>query len=437
MIDVGVVLVRTSVSYGIPKEGEVKTYADSKPAGFNEVIEGSNVVQKVLMKYQTSPTIFKNKNALSSKYVPDEILHRESEMEKLTQILAPALRGYSPSNVFIYGSVGTGKTITTKYVLNELNKHIKKNNKTFVIYINCKEKRVSDTEYRLLAQMLKEFGIHVPDTGLSTNVLHRRLGAMLEGKNTIVVLDEVDTLIQKIGDEFLYTMIRADNNLSIIGITNNLMWQRQLDMRVVSSLREEELVFNKYNAGQLYDILKARADEAFHVEVSDAVISKCAALAAQEHGDARRALMLLTTAGDLAERDGSATIAEYHVDLAEHKMDNDRIVESLKGMPRQAQAVLASILEINTKRVDGKWKDNRIMSGDIFSKYRETCKSMQIRELTQRRVCDLIKEIEGIGLIETNVVSHGRHGRKTEIRVALEEAMISKARGVLAEEGIQ
>ena len=413
--------MRIETSFRTPKETEVS----------------SSVVQRVFSKYQTAPSLFLNKNTLSPEYVPGEILHREREMEQLTHMMAPVLRDYSPNNIFIYGSVGTGKTITAKFVLSELSKLVRKNKKTHIIYINCKMRRVSDTEYRLLSQMLKEFGVKVPDTGLSTNVLHRRLEALLEGKNTVVVLDEVDTLIQKIGDNFLYSMIRTADNLSLIGITNNLTWQKRLDMRVVSSLREEEIVFNKYNALQLYDILKARAEEAFSIKIYDAVINKCAALAAQEHGDARRALTLLRLAGDLAEREGSPNVEEYHVDMAEQKMDNDKVVESLKGMPRQSQAVFAALLELNNRilRASGKWKDNRILSGDVYVKYKEICRLLQIRNLTQRRVCDLVKEIESMGLIETNVVSHGRHGRKTEIRLSVEDSLISRAQVVLAEEG--
>jgi cell division control protein 6 len=48
--------------------------------------------------------------------------------------------------------------------------------------------------------------------------------------------------------------------------------------------------------------------------------SKCAALAAREHGDARRALDLLRIAGELAERDNSNKLSLKHLDEANNKL---------------------------------------------------------------------------------------------------------------------
>ena len=72
-----------------------------------------------------------------------------------------------------------------------------------------------------------------------------------------------------------------------------------------SGLGEEEFVFHPYNAIQLQDILNERCGKAFKENVvSNGVVAKCAAYAAREHGDARRALDLLRIAGELSERDG-------------------------------------------------------------------------------------------------------------------------------------
>ena len=133
---------------------------------------------------------------------------------------------------------------------------------------------------------------------------------VLDGRATlmIVVLDEIDFLVKKHGDELLYRLTRANEELSsskisVIGITNDLKFVDNLDPRVRSSLGEVELVFPPYNASQLEDILNDRARIAFRPGViRSGVISLCAALAAREHGDARRALDLLRVAGEIAER---------------------------------------------------------------------------------------------------------------------------------------
>jgi cell division control protein 6 len=90
-----------------------------------------------------------------------------------------------------------------------------------------------------------------------------------------------------------------------VGISNDLMFTDHLDPRVKSSLSEEELMFPPYNAIQIQEILRKRAEKAFMASaIAEGVIEKCAAYAAREHGDARRALELLRVAGELAEREG-------------------------------------------------------------------------------------------------------------------------------------
>ena len=349
--------------------------------------------------------------------------------------LAPSLKGFKANNIFIYGTVGTGKTITTQFVLKELGKAAKQaKSKVKIVYVNCKMRRVADTEYRLLAQILKEFGVHMPDTGLSTSILYKKFFDVVGNRPVVIALDEIDSLVKKIGDQFLYNLSRAEYKISLVGITNNLAWRDGLDARVKSSLAEGEVIFKPYNAEQLAQILHERAEMALSVPIDEAVIAKCAALAAQEHGDARRALELLRAAAEIAERSGMPYITEEHVDLAEQKLDNDRLVEGVRGQPRQSQAVLTSILKGLAGR-SGNWIDSRILSSDIYNRYKQVCISGGLKVLTQRRVGDLLGELEALGLIETSVISKGRYGRCREIKVMLNETALLKVQRVLAESG--
>mgnify|MGYP000725225111 CR=1 FL=1 len=249
----------------------------------------SQNIKNLFLNYLKKSSIFKNKQVLTESFFPDEILHRDKELMQISSVLAPALRGYQPNNMFIYGSVGTGKTVCVKLVFKQLEEVVKKNKLNVkTIYVNCKLKKVADTEYRLLAQLLNEIGVAVPDTGLPTDVLYRKFFNEVEKKKKIIIiaLDEIDALVRKIGDDFLYNFTRINTELekgkiSFIGITNNLNFCSELDARVKSSLSEEEIIFHPYNATQLRDILKQRVEKAFnHGVVSEAVINKCAALAA-------------------------------------------------------------------------------------------------------------------------------------------------------------
>ncbi|MCX6815373.1 MAG: orc1/cdc6 family replication initiation protein [Candidatus Aenigmarchaeota archaeon] len=403
----------------------------------------TTIQNNIFSQYLQKENIFKDKKFLTSSFVPDKITHRDGEIRQIGSILAPVLKGYSANNIFIYGTCGTGKTICAKFIINQLKEISDKNgHKIKVIYVNCKMKRVADTEYRLFAQLLKELGEYVPDTGLPTDVLYRKFFEKVEtAKCThILILDEIDTLVKKVGDEFLYNFTRINqelkqSHLTIVGITNDLSIRDNLDLRVKSSLSEEEILFKPYNANQLKDILEERANSGFISGViEEPVIAKCAAIAAQEHGDARRALDLLRVAGEIAERSGEDTVTEKHVDIAEQKIDLDRVTETVKVQPTQSQAVLYSIILLKNKINDQKkWVDKRLMTGDVFDQYCQICASNGLKSLTQRRVSDLISELDMLGIINAKVISNGRHGRTREIIPAMNETVLGKVTTFLSE----
>lgn len=392
-------------------------------------------LQKIFNNFINGQRIFKNRNSLSISFTPENIPHREKQIEELGKILAPALIGSKPSNVFIYGRTGTGKTLVSIYVTNELMKVSRENGKNVkVIYVNCKMKKLSDTEYRILAFILTQFGENVPFTGLPTEELYKRVVNKIDEKEQVVILilDEIDVLVQKIGDEILYNITRLNQELkkaklSIVGITNDLHFITRLDPRIKSSLSEEELVFPPYNAQQLKDILEQRAKIAFHENVIDnAVIEKCAAIAAQEHGDARRALDLLRVAGEIAERRGDERVTVEHVDMAHDKIERDTFIETIKHQPLHSQLVFYSILELSKK-------EKELTTGAVTDFYFEVCKKLGLKPLTERRVSDLIAELALFGFIETKVISKGRYGRTRIINLKISKEIEERIYALLLE----
>ncbi|MBS3149103.1 ORC1-type DNA replication protein [Candidatus Woesearchaeota archaeon] len=377
--------------------------------------------------YLTKEPLFINKKVLQSSYTPSTIPHREEQIKQIASILAPALKLEKPSNLFLYGKTGTGKTLSVKYVMEQMIDVANKKNISFgMYYINCKLKRVADTEYRLIAQISREFGLEVPATGLPTEEVYRLFVNYLKNskKLVVIILDEIDQLVKKAGDEILYNLTRLSTELksseiSLVGISNDLKFTDNLDPRVRSSLSEEEIVFSPYNAIQLQEILKQRSKEAFRDGVIvEGVIEKCAAYAAREHGDARRALELLRVAGELAERANETSIKIKHIDEAEEKIDRDRILDTIKTQPKQFQATLLSIFTYALQ------SNNSIFTGDIYNYYKDICEKCGLKPLTQRRVSDIIAELDMLGIINAKVVSKGRYGRTREISLAIPPSSI-------------
>ncbi|MEE9323319.1 MAG: ORC1-type DNA replication protein [Candidatus Aenigmarchaeota archaeon] len=397
-------------------------------------------LNQIFQKYVDNKVIFKEKDILSIQFTPDNIPHRNKQINQLGMIIAPVLRGERPSNLFIYGKTGTGKSLCARHTTSKLLETAKNNGNENIkiIYINCKMSKVSDTEYRLLSQLILNFGEQVPFTGLPTNQLYQKFYKLLDMKeqNTIIILDEIDALVNKIGDGVLYNLTRINQELknaklTIVGISNNISFINHLDPRVKSSLSEEEIVFPPYNANDLRDILTERVGFAFNQDVvSPSVIAKCSALAAQEHGDARKALDLLRIAGEIAERMGNNRVSEEHVDRAEKKLDRDKTIEIVRNQPQQSKCVLLAILRLWKSRGKG------IQTGDIYDIYVEICRKNNLKSLTQRRVSDLISELDMFGVVNAKVVSKGRYGRTREIKIELSNEIIEKIEKVFNTEFI-
>lgn len=381
--------------------------------------------------------MFRNKEVLRPSYTPEELPHRTAQINQLATILVAALRGETPSNVFIYGKTGTGKTAVTRFVGKELQRTGQEKDKNvFFIYINCE---LVDTQYRVLTHIanhfIEDWNDRIPFTGWPTDEVYDKLKRKIDEKEgaCIIVLDEIDKLVFKAGDDVLYNLSRINDNLSkakvsVIGISNDLKFTEFLDPRVKSSLGEEEVIFPPYDAVQLQDILRQRAHVAFKDDsLEQSVIPLCAALAAQEHGDARRALDLLRVAAELAEREGQKVIVEKFVRKAQNKIELDRVTEVVRTLPTQSKLVLlATILgeETGTKG---------LTTGEVYDTYRELCQEVHMDVLTQRRVTDLISELDMLGILQARVISKGRYGRTKEIQMSVP---LDETKAVLREDAV-
>lgn len=356
--------------------------------------------------------------------MPEILPHREKEIKDLAAVLVPALRGETPSNVFIYGKTGTGKTAVAKFVGKELLKKGEETGKNVkFIYINCE---VVDTQYRILQNIanhfIDEWNEHIPFTGWPTDEVFSKVKSMMDKEKcvTVIVLDEIDKLK---GDEALYSLSRINSDLenarvSVIGVSNDLKFTEFLDPRVKSSLGEENMIFYPYDAEQLQDILRDRVETALKPDTLEGdVIPLCAALSAQEHGDARRALDLLRVSAELAERSKSPKITRNYVKQAQNKIEIDRIVEVVRTLPNQSKLILYSIMLFDKQNK----KAGRIpamTTGEVYDIYKELCKKTHCSCLTQRRTADLISELDMLGIINARVISKGRHGRTREIQMS-------------------
>jgi len=385
----------------------------------------NNVFDRLIQKER----IFKNREALASTYIPPEFPHRDNEINAVANILKPALYGARPSNILIYGQTGTGKTAVAKFICKQIvSKANTEGKKIHTAYINCKQ---TNTPYGILTNIGKTYSStwedQIPNAGWRIDKVYSALKqkADEDGGIAIVVLDEIDTLVSKNGDDILYhlTGLNSDLNnskISLIGISNDTKFTSWLDPRVKSRMGEESLTFAPYNALQIEDILVQRAKMAFNEGVIDPlVLSYCSSRAALEHGDARKALDLLRIASEIAEREGEEIVTVKYVSKAQNVMEQDLVRNLVSTLPIQHKATLASII-LNR----GPKEKGQQTTGEVYNTYSIICRQSKIDPLTQRRMGHIISELDMQGLINAKVVSLGRQGRTRYISMAIEKNQI-------------
>jgi len=375
-------------------------------------------------------SLIKNRKTLTIDYVPERLPFRDKESTTIAQTLSVILRGGRPSNLLIFGKPGTGKTAVVKNVIERLRN--KANDLSIQITVPFVNGKTANTPYKILYEIAEKMGINKEEkrlqvhfTGLSMGEATDRIldHIIRKNLNVMLIIDEIDSLVDNNGDDVLYNFTRANERIlsnqfiSLIGISNSLTFKDKLDPRVRSSLSEEELVFNPYTIEQLKQILIDRSELAFNNgAISIATINLCAAMAGRETGDARKAIDLLRVAAEIAEREASTTVDESYIRSAQQKIDSDTSYEILRNSTTHTKIVILAI--INCKNGN---------TGEVYDVYTYLCSQLEQEPLTQRRITQIISELDQLGLVSTNIINLGRYGRSQKIKLNISLVTIKDA----------
>ena len=390
-----------------------------------------DILEGIFTKATAGKILIKDRKTLTIDYVPENLPFRDEEARTIAQTLSIVLKGARPSNLLLFGKPGTGKTAVIKNIIKRLQKKAKELEIDVIVpFVNAK---TANTAYKVLYEIAEEMGINKGEkkqqvyfTGLSMGEATDRILDFIQKKkklHVILVIDEIDSLVDKNGDDILYNFTRANERMheggfiSLIGISNSLTFKDKLDPRVRSSLSEEEMVFNPYTILQLQKILSDRAKLAFNDHaISTAAINLCAAVAGKENGDARKAIDLLRVAAEIAERERASAVQEIHIRQAQEKIEKDTNYEVLRNSTTHTKIVLLAIM-----------KSKNGNTGEVYETYSSLCKYSEHEPLTQRRITQIVSELDQLGLVMTDVVSQGRYGRSQRIKIALPSSTIREA----------
>ena len=379
--------------------------------------------------WESEDPIFADKELLDIEHIPNEerIIGREEEISNLANSIHPAIRGGKPRNTLIYGKTGTGKSLVAKHVTQSA-EDFAHNQGTGLdrAYIDCTQ---ATTETQVVIKLGRTFNrpdetdVSVPLSGLSTNAYYDRLWQIIDTLYdvVIIILDEVDKLQE---NNVLMQLSRAGEagkldscKIGILAISNKISFKDTLDERILSSLQEREFIFPPYDANQLREIMRHRQDAFREGVLTDDVIPLAAAFAAQEHGDARKALDILRNAGELAKDDDSDVVREEHVRDAREKADIDRFSKLLQDQPTQSKATVYALSLI----ADGS-KQEEFPTREIYERYEQLTESLDIDSLSQRRMADRLNEKAFLDIVGvTDRVGRGRGKGMTNFYYLLEE----------------
>lgn len=342
---------------------------------------------------QKEVSLFKDERFLYPDFVPEKLPFRDEEIGELVFCLKPATQGKKPTNVFVFGKPGTGKTVSLKFVLNELTEF---SDRTKCLYINCFE---LSSKQAILSKITNFLGYAVAERGISYEELFSKFVSVLKSKKIIpiVVFDEAEQLLRNEEvKSLLYDLSRLPEqqkvNFGLVFISNNNLFLASIDDRVRSSLQCSTIPFEPYSPSEIKEILLDRAKYAFVDFALDSdVIPLCAAHAAKQGGDARIAVDLLLKAGRLAERANSKKVLVSHV-RASFMQEKPVKIEITSNFSEQENAIVDFLKKNFAKEID-----SRMIYDALSKKYAERTLRLSLSTLEEKGVILTSKVAKGKG----------------------------------------
>lgn len=378
-----------------------------------------------------------NSIIINQEYLDDEQLTRERQFEVLTEIFntnvrseeiraisnhfSPVFRNGHPIHLSVLGKTGTGKTISLLWFLAQIQRLCEERGIPFrQVHLDLCCPAPCFRALNTLACLLGASKFY--KKGISLEELMARIEVSLQHAQGYVVIfvDEADNVRTDFNTFYQFLIKRLPQRISsrlvLIFVSNRLNWTDNLDPRVKSCLKVREMIFEPYDAESLRKILEMRLQKALRAgRIEDGVIAKIAALSSRQHGDARKAVNLLTRSAYIAERLGQRITLDI-VDRANEDIERDKYLDMIRTSPKQLQAALYAALT-------GKSKVGALHTGDAHLVYTRFCNEVGLEPISQRAFSDLLYELDMYGYIRARTVSRGRYGRTKEVYVSLEPAV--------------
>jgi cell division control protein 6 len=350
-------------------------------------------------------SVFRDERVFEIDYVPETFRHRETQLESLKYALRPAVRGSRPLNTVVRGPPGTGKTTAVQKLFGELGGQ----HGVRTVHVNC---QMDSTRYAVFSRIFEHvFEYEPPSSGISFKKLFGQVSDRLveEEEVLVVALDDVNYLFyDNEASDTLYSLLRAHEvnpgaRIGVICVSSDLSLDLmdELDGRVQSVFRPEEVFFPKYDIDEIVDILRERIRRGFHEGViGDPELDRVAELTA-ESGDLRVGIDLLHRAGLNAEMRASRTIATEDVEEAYDKSKHVHLSRCLRELADSERALVRVVADHDGGQ-----------AGEVYEAFHEET------DLGYTRYSEIINKLDQLGVIEANYADVEGRGRSRSLTLA-------------------
>jgi cell division control protein 6 len=359
---------------------------------------------------------------LSSRYIPNELHHREKEMSLLQTMFKDS---YIKPDEFIFstpqivGRSGIGKTCTILKFSNILENEFKKSGLTLkVAYINLKLQ--GGNKYAVYRFLLEKIAPELPSQGLSAEEMLRYLLSYLyENKlYTLIILDEIEFLLKSNKDSgIIYDFTRLNefdlsrhcNVIGVIFIARSTDFHDKIDTSELSTLGRLPIGFLPYSIEQISDILVTRSSGSFNPNVvgTDIIDEVSLITTSQIGGDVRYALDLLLYAGNLAEASGSDRITLDQIRKVHGYNQPSITIEDLTELPKNHLLTLMAIVKVQNRRKKQyiELKEIRIFALELADEHKIKKFEFEdyMNDLVDRKIIEM-KSLKEIGMNITSLV---------------------------------
>jgi cell division control protein 6 len=360
-------------------------------------------------------SVFKDQRTLSFDYVPQRLVHREAQMKKLVMLYRPVVESNLSQNAVLTGSVGTGKTATAKRFCTDLKDFAEKQQKAVDwVLVNCRQR---NSESSAVLHVVNHFQPNFPDRGFSITEMLRILRKDLEKRKVhlVIVLDEADVLLKKAGPDIIYKLTRFGEEkvdgrelVSLMLISQKNIFE-MLDASSTSTFKRTNVVeFGKYSSDELRDIVKTRAELAFHDGAIDDDAINLIAEVSSEWGDARFAIEILEKAGMLSDEESAGRISVEHVRGAKAEAYSSITESKLAGLDRHQKLSLLGIARASRGKA-------YVTTGETESAYKVACEEYSEKPRAHTAFWGLMKDLDMLGVVSAKKSGPGISGKTTVI----------------------